>query len=857
MKSLPSTTFLALVTLLLSLAGPQHAALPQRPAPDINSIKAHATADYGKLPLSFEANRGQADPAVKFLAHGPASSLLLTDSGAVFAFANHGPSPADHGAHLQRLAAKLIASGASAVPKAAPERKPSVLRMQLDGARTSGPITGEDALPGTANYFIGNDPAQWRSEIPTFAKVRYTGIYPGIDLVFYGNQQQLEYDFVVVPHADASRIRLHFDGARNIAVAANGDLDIGMDSRSIRFHKPTVYQRIGGEVHPVEGSFELSSAHTVGFRLGAYDHAEQLVIDPVLAYSTYVGGGWVEALAVDDAGEAVISGVGFGGIATTPGAFETKDPIAVEGDPVYVAKLNAEGTGLIFATYLQGKAAYDIDSWAYGVGVDREGNVYVAGQTDLSDFPTTKDAFMAKKPHAQVTGFVSKLNAEGTKLIYSTYLGGSKPAAPGKHASDALYGLAVDAAGHAYVTGVTWSSDFPTTPGAYQRKLKPGNTRISCTVSKLNLDGSGLDYATYLGGSWVDMCRAIAIDREGNATVGGFTESEDYPVTARAVPRKVTGMAGDGMVSKLNADGTKLLYSTYLGGSSALDEVVRIADDPAGNVYVLGSTASTDFPTTPGVYQRHVDTGSISAFVAKFTAEDTSLSYATYLGESWVYPTGIAADSSGDAYITGDGAKGRYPITQGAFLTAAYEEGSVAFLTELNRTGSALKYSTFLGGSQGGECGCAEAVAIGADGDVYLAGRTYSPDFPVTPDAYMTTMGNGSSFVPYVMKLNTEYMKALPATVITITASANPQRAGEPVTFTAQVRSNGARVPTGLVGFDLWGGSWQTVELDSTGTAKLTVPSTDLPEGYSEMIVMYLGDDTHAPSHASMIEGIE
>lgn len=310
------------------------------------------------------------------------------------------------------------------------------------------------------------------------------------------------------------------------------------------------------------------------------------------------------------------------------------------------------------------------------------------------------------------------------------------------------------------------------------------------------------------------------------------------------------------MVSKLNADGTKLLYSTYLGGSSGLDVVVRIADDAAGNVYVLGGTDSTDFPTTPGAFQRHMEKGSIGAFVVKFAGTEMALTYATYLGEYFVQPYGIAADSTGHAYITGDTAWSQFPVTKGAFLTVPYASGEEAFLSVLNPTGSTLRYSTFLGGN-GGNCGCARSVEIGPDGDVYLSGKT-SSDFPITPWAFMAAP-DGTGAAPYVMKLNTEYMKSLRATTVTISASANPQKVGYPVTFTAKVTSQkrGVSVPTGLVGFDLYGIGWETVPLNSKGVAKFTATPSQLASGVQQMVVMYLGDDSHAPSNTSMAETIE
>jgi hypothetical protein len=817
-----------------------------------------ASERYGKLPLRFEANQGQADPQVKYLARGAGYALSLTNTGAQFAFYDSAPDRHEANSIGSSPRTRLDTMRGPAARWATERHEISTLSMQLVGSQTDASVAGEAPMQGTVNYFAGDDPAQWRSAIPTYGKVRYGGVYPGVDLLYYGSGQQLEFDFVVAPHADPSQIRMRFNGAGRLSLDKRGDLVIRNAAGDIRFHKPAIYQQAGQERLPIAGGFRIRRNGTVSFQLGAYDRGKPLIVDPVLAYSTLVGSGILTAMAVDEAGEVAVTGLTGIPIFTTPGAFETKDPLTKDGWAIFVAKVNAEGTGLIFATYLMGTEAQNTNSWVYSLGVDGEGNVYVAGQTDESNFPATKGAFMAKKPEGNTAGFVSKLNADGTKLIYSTFLGGSKGIEPGQVGGiDTLDGMAVDPAGHAYVVGTTWSSNFPTTPGAFQRKIKPGNIRNSCTVSKLNLDGSGLEYATYLGGSFEETCKTIAVDSDGNATVGGFTQSEDYPVTAGSLPRKVTGNGGDGMVSKLNANGTKLLYSTFLGGGSGLDEVIQITDDPDGNVYVLGGTDSTDFPTTPGTLFAH-SAGSIGSYLAKFSAADMKLLYATYLQDKgYVSGYGVAADSSGNAYVTGNTSWATFPVTRGALLTFPYAmeigDNEAPFLMVLNETASALRYATFLAADGNPGCGCAKAVAVDKDADVYLAGGIIAIDFPFT-HALMT-----KGPAPYVMKLNAEYMKALPPTAVTVTANVNPQKHGGAVTFTAQVKSvgNGGGVPTGLVGLDFDGFKWKSVMLDSKGMATFTMTTTFAMRGVQHMVVMYLGDDNHAPSNNYMAEVIE
>ena len=839
----------------------------QKPVPSNNSARSHAVESYGKLPLSFEANRGQADPAVRFVAHGADSSLFLTDAGAVFAFSGLEPSSSPSRTDLrQPLLRQNVRSAAS--QDSAREGKASVLRMQLEGARAADAVSGEDALPGTANYFVGNRPEDWQARIPTYSRVRYAGVYPGVDVVYYGNRQQLEYDFVVAPHADASQIKLRFDGAKDISIDAKGDLAIQMDGRSIRFHKPTVYQRIDGHEHSIEGAFELPSVDTVSFHLGDYDHAAPLIIDPVLAYSTYVSLGGVQALAVDTAGEVVITGWTGSAFPTTPGAVLRHDPISGMGDAIFVAKLNAEGSALVYATYLGGAVVSDFLTYSTGVAVDKDGDAYVVGETNQADFPTTKGSFRPTPKNVHDgTGFVTKINPTGTVLLFSTYFGGTVTNSPIPNWIDIPQGVAVDGAGHAYVVDMTTARDFPVTAHAYQPKINPANIRTECAVAKLRVDGSAIVWGTYLGGNWADQCSAIAVDKEGDVSVGGYTESADYPVTSNAFVKKLPGVPGSGMVSTLNSVGTGLLYSTFLGGNSGADGVVAIAVDPRENVYAMGLTDSTNFPTTPGAFMPRVKDMGIDSFVTKFSLETRSVIYSTYLGGPGLTTgTGLAVDPDGDAYVTGDTMWGNFPATKGAFLTVPYSifYGSEApFLTKLNAKGTALLYSTFLGGSgrlSEHVCGCAKAVTLDQNGNVYAAGGTYSEDLPTTPGSLMPDLEfdrglppwDYPGHAPYVMKFNAADMKAPPPTAVSIVAKPNPQKIGSPVTFTVHVKNqaSGGPPPTGQVGFDIWGYIWDVQQLDATGSAKFTAPTDQIVPGGWYGVAMYLGDDAHAPSNA-------
>src|SRR5207247_1970406 len=388
----------------------------------------------------------------------------------------------------------------------------TVLRMTFIGANPEPSVVGAEELPGKANYFIGSDPVKWRTDVPTYAKVRYKNVYPGIDLIYYGNQRQLEYDFVVSPGADPRRIRLGFHGADKLEVDAQGDLVLHTATGVIRQRKPVIYQEVEGLRRECRGGYGLEGARRVGFRVTAYDAHRPLVIDPALFYSTYLGGSDSDegfAIAVDTAGTAYVTGRTFSiDFPTTQGAFQTT-LVGFHG-VVFVTKLNPTGSGLVYSTYLGGAIA----DRAQAIAVDIAGNAYVTGLTFSKDFPTTPGAFQSTPiPLAGNNAFVTKLNPTGSALVYSTYLGGNN--------DDQGLGIAVDAAGNAYVAGQTRSSTFPTTPGAFQRFEGGGLYEPDAFVTKLNPLGSALVYSTYLGGISSDQATGIALDAAGNAYVTG------------------------------------------------------------------------------------------------------------------------------------------------------------------------------------------------------------------------------------------------------------------------------------------------------------------------------------------------
>jgi hypothetical protein len=648
--------------------------------------------------------------------------------------------------------------------------------MKLVGANPQAKARGLEELPGKSNYFIGNDPKKWRTNVANYAKVKYANVYPGVDLVYYGNQGKLEYDFVAQPGADPRSIQLTITsdgqvGSRQKAagsetdvgavrepprahrdaplrVDTNGDLVVGTDEGEVIFHKPVVYQSAthnelrttnGGGRDLVDGQYVLSGDDRIAFQLAHYDRSRPVVIDPTLTYSTYLGGSdWDHGsgIAVDASGNAYVTGItSSSDFPTTPGALQTTFAGGPVGNAVdaFVSKLNADGSALVYSTYLGG--GY-VDEGA-GIAVDASGNAYVIGRTGSSDFPTTAGAFQTTFGGGLFDAFISKLNAEGSALLYSTYLGGS--------GSEAGYGIAVDVSGNAYVTGFTQSSNFPTTPGAFQTTLRGG---AGAFITKLNAGGSALVYSTYLGGSAAEAGNGIAVDVSGNAYVTGFTQSSNFPTTPGAFQTKFGGGPEDTFVSKLSTDGSALLYSTYLGGSGD-DESLGISVDASENAYVTGGTSSSDFPTTLGSFQTSFGGGPVDAFVSKLNASGSALLYSTYLGGS-DYDAGfaLAVDASGDAYVIGTTGSPNFPTTPDAFQATLHGSGS-AFVSKLNGAGSALLYSTYLGGRS---VDYGRAAAVDASGNAYVTGLTGSSDFPITPGAFQTIL-RGSSDV-YISKFN-------------------------------------------------------------------------------------------------------
>jgi hypothetical protein len=650
-----------------------------------------ALGAYAKLPLWFVPNAGQIDRRVRYYAQG---------AGFSFYFSKH----------------KVVLSFEKG-------KRGAVLDLGFPGANPNARLEGRSELPGRVNYLKGSDPSRQHPNLPTYGEIAYRELWPGIDLVFRGQGGRLRYEFLLKPGASARDIRLAYRGARGLSLGDAGALLIDTPLGQLRDAAPHSYQRVGGRRVPVESRYSLAGgASAYGFRLASYDRSLPLVIDPSIAYSTYLGGSAFDAgqgIAIDAAGSAYVTGyTQSSDFPTTVGVFDTSLGGSFDA---FVAKLSPSGSSLAYSTYLGGSA----DDAGWGIAVDSAGSAYVTGQAWSSDFPTTVGAFQTSR-RGNNDGFVAKLTASGSGLAYSTYLGGSS--------FDGSQGIAVDAVGNAYVTGGTSSSDFPTV-GAFDTSLG-GST--AAFAAKLDASGSSLAYSTYLGGSSFDAGKGIAVDAAGSAYVTGDARSSDFPTTVGAFQTSLRGN-NDGFVAKLTPSGSSLAYSTYLGGSSS-DVGWGIAVDAAGSAYVLGDTSSSDLSTV-GAFDTSLG-GSQDAFVAKLTPSGSSLAYSTYLGgsSSDTGAGGIAVDPAGSAYVTAFTYSSDFPTTVDAFQTSL-DGGEDAFVAKLSASGSSLEYSSYLGGSF---LEFGRGVAVDAEGSAYVIGQTDSSDFPTTLGALDTGLGGGA-----------------------------------------------------------------------------------------------------------------
>lgn len=759
-------------------AAPPRSLISVSPAQTTHGRDARATvrAAYARMELSFEANQGQAEESVDFLARGAGYTLFLKPAEAVFRLRNSDCGVRNEKPVDSENPKSEVRNPKSAGPNSAPCNPQSeVLRLKLVGSDPRAQSVGLDRLSTTVNYFVGNDPAKWHANLSTFRRVRYREIYGGIDVAYYGNQRQLEYDFVVAPGGDPRVIKLQFAGADKVTINEAGDLLLTMRGSTIHQPKPVVYQELGSARRTIEGSYKVEPDGQVGFSLGEYDTQLPLVIDPTLVYSSYLGGGGSDEardIAVDPFGNAYICGN------TSSTNFPVANPFQgtfgggnfFGARDVFVTKINAAGTALVYSTYLGGGGDDKCDRLA----LDSAGNAYLSGETSSNNFPTA-NAFQSTYGGGASDAFVTKLNASGSGLFYSTYLGGS--------IFDGGHGIAVDAAGSAYVTGRTTSANFPVANAL--QSIFSGGPNADAFVTKLSANGSALVYSTYLGGSGgvgLDAGLGIAVDSVGNAYVTGQTASTNFPLANPIQNTFAGGLPdGDAFVTKINAAGTALVYSTYLGGADN-DLAIGIALDSAGSAYVTGVTASINFPLTNAFQSGYGGNG--DAFVTKINSTGSALTFSTYLGgignDSG---TGVAVDSANHAHVAGVTVSTDFPLANA--IQGTYGGGAAdAFVSKFNVAGTALLYSTYLGGSNSDR---ANTVALDSADNAYVAGTTASTNFPTlnpfqggkdaAEDAFITKISDPP---PTIVQFSTAiYGAAEECTFATITLNRSGDITGE------------------------------------------------------------------------------
>jgi len=735
------------VRLLPAAAGAQVAGVAAR-----GHIAPRVAAAAATLGLRFEQNVGQVDGRVAYVSRGAGYAVFLTGTAATLALTQRAAPP------------RPLTRGAGALTRTGPVTT-SLVRLSFPGANPAPLVVGQGQLPGADSVLVGNDPGHWHTNIPTYGQVAYKGLYPGIDLVYHGSPGRLEYDWEVRAGANPSLIALSLEGGLGLGLDGQGKLVLRTGAGPLTQPVPVAYQEIGGRRVPVVAGYTLTGAGRVGFALGPYDTSRPLVIDPVLGYSTYLGGSGSDVaagVAVDAAGDAYVAGY------TNSTPFTTTTGTLQRGfgggnDDAFVTKLNAAGTAVVYSTYLGGNG----DDQGAAIAVDGSGDAYVAGYTNSSTFPTAHAA-QGANGGGPYDAFVIELNAAGNGLVYGTYLGGNN--------DDRARSIALDPAGNAYVTGETYSGNFPTSSGALQTSYVGSGEAF---VARINAGGA-LGYSTYLGAPNYAQGNGIAVDAAGDAYVAGYTNAPAFPATSGAYQKAYSG-GWNSFVSKLNPGGNALVYSTFLAGANNDTYGTGIALDAAGDAYVAGYTSSTSYPTVNPL--QGANAGGFDATLAELNASGSALLYGTYLGGSGSdYGMGIGLDGVGHVYVAGyTNSSSDFPIVnalQGTYGGAPDD----AFVAEVTVGASRPVYSTYLGGGGDDE---AAGLAVDSAGNVYVAGYTTSTNFPVTSGAAQGADGGGSdAFVADI---------AAPASTVT----ASPPAGATPTpTATAPTAPTGTPTPT-------------------------------------------------------------
>jgi hypothetical protein len=701
--------------------------------------QADALHAYGKLPLIFDQNAGQTDGSVRFLARGAGYTVFLTDRDATL--------------RLDRAStASFKRKGRALDVRNTEEGHAAVVRMSLAYANPRPEVHGLEPQSGQSHYFIGNDPRKWRRNVPQFGRVKYREIYPGIDLIYYGNQRQLESDYVVAPGADASRIALQIAGADCLAVNSQGDLVVSTRAGEVFLRRPRAYQTSGSARQEIAANYVPSGDNLVHIHVASYDRGQPLIIDPVLSYSTYLGGSLNQALlgiAVDSTGFAYITGsTSSTDFPVTAGSLQTTAKNSKSS--AFVTKLKQDGTGLVYSTLIGGSGASG-DS-ARAIAVNSSGNAYIVGSTSSTDFPVTP-ANAYQTINKGGGGFFTELDPAGANLVYSTYLSGS--------GSDRPEAVAVDTAGNAYITGATTSTDFPVIAGtAIQTTNNVTGSQIGTAflsrIDPTKVGAGSLVYSTYIGGSKQESGLGVAVDGSANAYITGSTLSPDFPMPASKNGFQTTLLntsGGNAFVAKVDtSQPNHLVYSTFLGGApngfggNPGEVGSGIALGPSGDAYMIGYSYANDYPLV-GAFDSVSNTPNQKTVVSRIDTTKSgaaSLVYSTYFGGTRASLTssapgvdlgfGIAVDSAGNMYLVGTSRSVDFPVTPGAPQSAIAGTQN-ASMAKLNPAGSALLFATLLGGSI--ESANGVALDRASPPNAYITGVT-AGNFPTTSGAFQT-----------------------------------------------------------------------------------------------------------------------
>ncbi len=712
---------LAIVSLILIRHGftrPENLASPAPTKQQLTLEQRKEIANnFCKIPLHFELNQGQTDSDVQFISRSGNHALLLKQNESQLVLPNRKMSP----------------DGKSQTERA------DVLKMSLAGANESTIVEGLEALPGRTNYFMGNDPAKWQSEVPTYKKVKYSGVYEGIDLVYYGNQQQLEYDFVVAPHADPGVIALSYENASDLKVDKRGDLLVRVGKHDIRQHAPVTYQEVDGVRNVIESKYVVrrnnsASKREVGIAIGEYDSNKPLIIDPVIVFSTYLGGSAGDDLFTIEAAFTILTdasgNIYVGGITPSPDfpTLSAQQPGTAGGYDAFITKFNPTGTALLYSSFFGGSDEDRIISMSLGPSNE----LFVGGLTWSTNFPMMT-AFQTTNRGLN-DAYIARFASNGA-LTYSSYIGGS--------GQDSVNYVKNEGSSVMTFVGSTGSGDFPTA-NAIQPNFAGG---VDFFVGKINLTTNVLQFSTFLGGMGSEgmIFSSAAVDQAGNIYVGGVSNSADYPTTPNSFQPENNG-SDDVVITKLNPSGSAIIYSTYIGGN-LIDSADALAVDSGGNAFVTGFTRSANYPLKNPAQSQLKDP---DAFVTKLNPSGTALVFSTYLGGlNLERGSGIAVDPAGNSYVTGRSNSGDFPAKRSLRPPRGLDD---VFISRFNRDG-ALLFSTLLGGASNDY-----GFAISADNsnNAYVAGRA-SRLFFTTPGAFQGLVGGNAD--AFVAKINTSVRK--------------------------------------------------------------------------------------------------